>query len=273
MRPIPVVFHIGPLTVHTYGIGLAITFYFAFRYYERRLRNNGYDAAWLHKSFLWIIGAAIVGARIIHVIANISYYVKNPGEIVMIWHGGLSSFGGLALAIPTAIYLKKRYAPELQLLTAFDLIAPVLMAAWSMGRFLGPQLMINGGGRPTTAWYGMEYAGQVGYRIPVPLFQGTEDLIIFLILLRLEKYFKNHGYPPGTLIGTMTLLWSITRFWDEYFWLAVPRLWDAVEVFSIILIIASVAYLIYINKNQSKTDDLKMNSVAEQTETSETRGI
>ena len=40
MKPIPVAFHIGPLEVHTYGIGLAITFWFAFRYFERRLRRT-----------------------------------------------------------------------------------------------------------------------------------------------------------------------------------------------------------------------------------------
>lgn len=248
MQPIPVVFHIGPLTVHTYGIGLAITFYFAFRYYERRLKNNGFNAQWLQSSFLWIIGAAVVGARVIHVVANISYYIHNPGETVMIWHGGLSSFGGLAFAIPAAIYLKARRAPELPTSTAFDLVAPVLVAAWSMGRLLGPQLMINGGGRPTTAWYGMKYAGQLGYRIPVPLFQATEDFVIFLILLQVEKYLKAHNAPRGALVGIALFLWSIPRFWDEYFWLAVPRVWDAVEVFSIILLIASALYLVILYK-------------------------
>lgn len=264
MKPIPVVFHLGPLTVHTYGIGLAITFYFAFRYYERRLRNNGYDSQWLQRSFLWIIGAAVVGARIVHVVANASYYVHNPGEIVLIWHGGLSSFGGLALAIPTALYLKHRYAPELPVATAFDLVSPVLISAWAIGRLLGPQLMINGGGRPTTAWYGMKYAGEVGYRIPVPLFQAAEDFILFLILLRLEKYLRSHNAPRGALAGFALLLWSFPRFWDEYFWLAVPKLWDAVEVFSIILIIVSSIYLILLYNRANKSNpDLKISESSE----------
>ncbi len=251
MRPIPVDFHLGPLTIHTYGIGLAITFYFAYRYYERRLRNNGYDSEWLHKSFLWIIAGAIVGARVVHVIANIAYYIHNPGEIALIWHGGLSSYGGLAGAIPTAIYFKNRLAPELSYAKAFDLIAPVLVSAWAMGRLLGPQLMINGGGRPTNAWYGLKYAGQVGYRIPVPIFQAMEDLVVFLLLLRLEKYFRERHAPDGALIGAATLLWNIPRFTDEYFWLAVPKLWDAVEVFSIVVVVASAIYLSILFRNGS----------------------
>ena len=74
MKPIPVDFHIGPLQVHTYGIGLALTFWFGFVYFERRLRKNGYPTDWLVPVFLWIILAAVVGARAMHVLSNLSYY-------------------------------------------------------------------------------------------------------------------------------------------------------------------------------------------------------
>ena len=70
MKPIPVDFHIGPLQVHTYGIGLALTFWFGFVYFERRLRKNGYPTDWLVPVFLWIILAAVVGARAMHVLVE-----------------------------------------------------------------------------------------------------------------------------------------------------------------------------------------------------------
>ena len=79
MKPIPVVFHIGPLQVHTYGIGLALTFWFAFTYFERRLRKNGYPTDWFVSVFLWIILAAVVGARALHVLSNLSYYTPQSG--------------------------------------------------------------------------------------------------------------------------------------------------------------------------------------------------
>ncbi|HEX6476943.1 MAG TPA: prolipoprotein diacylglyceryl transferase family protein, partial [Acidimicrobiales bacterium] len=116
---------------------------------------------------------------------------------------------------------------------ALDLVAPVLVAAWGVGRLLGPQLMVNGGGHPTTAWYGLEYAGQVGKRIPVPVFQSLECFAILGILLLVERYTR--GRPVGLITALAVGLWSVTRFTDEYFWLAVPRLWDAVEVVSLIL--------------------------------------
>ena len=80
MKPIPVVFHIGPLQVHTYGIGLALTFWFGYTYFERRLRKHGYPTDWFLPVFLWIILAAVVGARAFHVLSNLSYYSHNPGR-------------------------------------------------------------------------------------------------------------------------------------------------------------------------------------------------
>ena len=52
MKPIPVVFHLGPLQIHTYGIGLALTFWFGLRYTERRLRKAGYQIKALHRDIV-----------------------------------------------------------------------------------------------------------------------------------------------------------------------------------------------------------------------------
>jgi len=222
VKPIPVVFHIGPLQVHTYGIGLAITFWVAYRYFEKRLRDNGYPWQWLTSVFLWVIVAAILGARIMSVLANLGYYGHNPGQIIAIWHGGLSSFGGLMGAIPTAIILARRRCPELPTIRALDLVAPVLIAAWGLGRLLGPQLMVAGGGHRTNAWYGMYYADQAGKRLPVPIFQAIEMFIIFLILLRIERWVAKQGGPLGFVAAAATALYGVARFNDEYNWLAKP---------------------------------------------------
>ena len=58
MRPIPVAFHIWFLEIHTYGIGLALTFWFGLRYTERRLRQAGYPWQWVTGMFVWVIVAS-----------------------------------------------------------------------------------------------------------------------------------------------------------------------------------------------------------------------
>jgi phosphatidylglycerol---prolipoprotein diacylglyceryl transferase len=253
MKPIPVVFHIGPLQIHTYGIGLALTFWFAFTYFERRLRKNGYPSDWFVGVFLWIIAAAVVGARALHVLSNLSYYSHAPDQILAIWHGGLSSFGGLLFAVPTGIILTRRRCPELPIGRALDLIAPVLLAAWAMGRLLGPQLMVAGGGHPTHQWFGMYYAGQAGRRLPVPLFQAAEDFSVYLVLIFIERRrgrwpdgAPRTDYPSGTVIGVAMVLWGIERTLDEHLWLGEDgRLGSAlVQIAGVLLVLGGAAVLL-----------------------------
>ena len=217
MKPIPVSFHIGPLVVHTYGIGLAITFWFAYRYFERRLRDNGYPTQWLTGAFLWIVAASIVGARTLHVLANLSTYTADPGQILQVWQGGLSSFGGLLFGVPTGVILARRGCRELKTVRALDIVSPVLMAAWGVGRLLGPQLMVAGGGAPTHAWYGMYYSGEIGRRVPVPIFQAIDSFAIFGILLLIERRYRDR--PVGFVLAATMALWGLARFLEENLWL------------------------------------------------------
>ncbi len=243
MRPIPVVFHLGPLAIHTYGIGLALTFWFGYRYFGHRLRKAGYPVEWLAITFVEIVVAAVVGARIVHVIANLSYYQHNPGDVFAIWNGGLSSFGGLALAIPVGFVSARRRCPELKTSVAADIVSPVLAAAWAMGRLLGPQLMVAGGGKPTTDWFGMYYAGEVGRRLPVPIFQAFECTAVFVLSLLVERWIvRNHG-PVGVITAFVVSFWDLSRFFDEYLWLGPDNGADAVEVTAVVFFIVGLAVI------------------------------
>jgi hypothetical protein len=51
--------------------------------------------------------------------------------------------------------------------------------------------MVAGGGHPTNQWFGMYYAGQVGKRLPVPIFQAMEDFAIFGALLLVERWLRS----------------------------------------------------------------------------------
>jgi phosphatidylglycerol:prolipoprotein diacylglycerol transferase len=215
MRPVPVVFHLGPLQVHTYGIGLAITFWFAYRYLARRLRAHGYPDAWLGGTFVIVVVASIAGARAVHVLANLSHYEHQPAQVFAVWQGGLSSFGGLALGVPAGLWSAHRRCPELRTAVAADVVAPVLAIAWALGRLLGPQLMVAGGGKPTSAWFGMYYAGEVGKRLPVPIFQALECLVVYLVALRVERAVRRRGGPVGVVTAVAAALWGLSRVFDE----------------------------------------------------------
>jgi phosphatidylglycerol---prolipoprotein diacylglyceryl transferase len=170
-----------------------------------------------------------------------------------VWQGGLSSFGGLLFAVPTGIILTRRRCPELPLGRALDLAAPVLMACWAMGRLLGPQLMVAGGGHPTHQWFGMYYADQVGRRLPVPIFQALEDFCVFLVLIAIERRLdrwpdgsRRVGYPPGVVLGTGMILWGIERSLYEHLWLGEDgRVGsDLVQLAGLLLVVGGVVILL-----------------------------
>lgn len=225
MRPIPTAFHLGPLVLHLYGIGLAIAFYLAYRLLVARVRRAGYPTDWLVGLAIATAVAAVVGARLLNVLTNLGYYRQNPGQIFEVWHGGLASFGGLLLAVPTALWVAHRRLPEISIRRGLDLAVPPMALGWAVGRLLGPQLMPAGGGHPTTQWFGMYYADQMGKRIPVPIIQALEDGTLFVLLLVLERRLaklaeRRGGAPPvGALTALAMVEWGITRALDERLWL------------------------------------------------------
>jgi phosphatidylglycerol:prolipoprotein diacylglycerol transferase len=246
VRPIPVAFHIWHAEIHTYGIGLALTFWFGYRYFAKRLRDHGYPDEWLSTTFVAIVISAIVGARLVHVLANLSSYRSDPAAVFSVWQGGLSSYGGLALAIPVGLASARRRCPQLSAAVASELVAPVLVAAWAIGRLLGPQLMVAGGGKPTNLWFGMYYADQIGKRLPVPIFQAVECGAIYLVALWVERLVVEGRLPRGLVTTTVVALWGLSRFVDEFFWLTNDTGTDAVEIGSLAMFAVGVGVALWL---------------------------
>jgi phosphatidylglycerol:prolipoprotein diacylglycerol transferase len=226
VRPIPTAFHLGPLELHTYGLGLAIAFYVAWRYLVARARSRGFATEWLTSMGIWVVVAALLGARLFHVATHWAIYSSQPLQVVEVWHGGLASFGGLLFAVPTALWVTHRRCPEVGVLEGLDIAVPALALGWAVGRLLGPQLMVAGGGHATTQWFGMYYAGQVGRRIPVPIIQAVEDGLLLVLLLVVERRLDrvaarqpSRRPPTGALTAIAMIVWGIARALDERLWL------------------------------------------------------
>ncbi len=226
MKPIPVAFHIGPLELHTYGLGLAIAFYLAYRFLVAVRVSGASRPTGSSRLGIWVVVSAIFGARLFHVLTNLSAYRSQPLAVFEVWHGGLASYGGLLFAVPTALWVAHRHCPKVGVLEGLDIAVPPLALGWCVGRLLGPQLMVAGGGHVTTQWFGMYYAGQVGKRIPVPIIQSIEDGLLLLVLLlverRLTRLADAHpgSTPPrGALTAIAMVVWGLVRSLDERLWL------------------------------------------------------
>lgn len=166
--------------------------------------------------------------------------------------------------MPVGFVSAHRRCPQLRPGVAADLVAPVLACAWAVGRLLGPQFEVAGGGKPTTAWFGMYYAGEVGKRLPAPIFQALECFAVFFVALWVERVVARRGGPVGAVTAVVVGLWGLSRFVDEYFWLTHDNGTDAVEIASIALFAIGSAVLLALvarrrrirpDQNVSTTDE------------------
>ena len=175
MSGVPTSVHLGPLTFHLYGLGLAVATYVAYLYARRRLGRHGVDLSPFSRYVVVVLLGGLVGARAAHVATNWSLYSGHPGR----WLGAVAGRTGQLRRArgrhPPGLYLQRRWWPDVSLLAFCDALVPAVVAGWALGRVLGPQFMVAGGGHLTHQWFGLHYAGQVGRRVPVPLIQGAED--------------------------------------------------------------------------------------------------
>jgi prolipoprotein diacylglyceryltransferase len=213
VKGFPTSFHLGPLVFHTYGFGLAIAAYVAYVYARRRLGRKGINLEPFGWFTFWILVAALIGARAANIATNWSYYAGHPGRWIAVWQGGLASFGGIGFALVVAVILEHKWWPETSLAKFSDALVPALIAGWAIGRFLGPQFMVDGGGHLTHQWFGMYYHGQIGKRVPVPLVQGLEDGTLWLILVALEK--TRLKSTTGVICAIGMIVWGLVRTTDE----------------------------------------------------------
>jgi phosphatidylglycerol---prolipoprotein diacylglyceryl transferase len=242
---VPTSFHLGPLVFHTYGFGLAIAAYVTYLYARRRLTKAGYNVQPFGKFAFCLIIAGLLGARLANIATNWSYYSDHPARWIAVWQGGLASFGGIALALPVGLYLQRRWWPGSALAGFTDALVPALIAGWALGRVLGPQFMVNGGGHLTHQWFGLHYHGQVGKRVPVPLIQGAEDSILWLALLVVEHLRPRRRV--GVVTGVAMVVWGLVRALDERLLLGQESHSGSlgVQIAGVVLALGGVALLIH----------------------------
>lgn len=127
------VIELGPLTIHFYGIAIAIGALAAIALTRRRYASMGGDADLADRVALWAIGGGLIGARLFYVLPRFERFAAEPASIFAIWEGGLVFFGGIGLGAATGIYLFRRWGGDLP--AAMDSAAPAIPLAQAFGRW------------------------------------------------------------------------------------------------------------------------------------------
>ena len=142
---------IGTLPIYYYGIIMALSLTFGV-YVARMMTGKFYpelDAEIIYDISPHIIIGAILGARIYYCLLSFPYYVKNPFEIIQIWHGGISIHGAIIGGLITGIiYAKKHKLPILKLCDIFSYGLVLGQALGRWGNFFNSEAF----GRPTDSF-------------------------------------------------------------------------------------------------------------------------
>ncbi len=126
--------HLGPIPLQVWGFFVALGMVLSLIIVWRWSGYYGYEKERVLDTAVWCIVGGIIGARLAHVFLYApTYYFAHPIEIVKVWHGGMSSFGGFAGAVAVFCLVYKKYAlANWQRLA--DLLGFAALYGWIVGR-------------------------------------------------------------------------------------------------------------------------------------------
>lgn len=210
----PILFSIGPIAIHWYGILYALGVLVVYFYARHEIKAGRFKTTLEHfdSFFIWAVIAMVVGARLFEVIFyNPGYYLANPLKIIFVWEGGLSFHGGLIGAVLVAWYwCKKKSVSFLHLADVIIIPAAFAQALGRLGNFFNGELL----GRPFSgAWAVITPAVDSIARHPVQIYEIFYNLVVFGLLFGLRK--KN--LPAGSIFSLFLISYSVFRFITEFF--------------------------------------------------------
>jgi phosphatidylglycerol:prolipoprotein diacylglycerol transferase len=217
----PILFEIGDWPVYSYGVLLAAAYLAALQLAVVRARRLGIDGTKIMDLGIYLIIAALVGAKLMLIAIDFRYFVNQPREILSLVRAGGVFYGGLIAALAVAIWLVRRY--DLRLWTTADLFAPGIALGHVIGRF-GCLLAGCCYGRPTSVPWAITFtnpaaAANVGTPLGVPLhptqlYDAGAELLILFVLLLTERRGRTFA---GRTFWLYVLLYGISRFIIEFY--------------------------------------------------------
>ena len=190
----PSTIQLGPLTIHFYGLIIAVGMLLAVLYASKRSKEFGLKEDDLLDGVLWVAPFAIICARLYYCIFEWDQYASNPISILYIWNGGLAIYGGvLGAVIGLSVFCKVR---KIKATAMMDVVSLGLLIGQLVGRW-GNFMNREAFGAPTDSFLRMGLyntaTGAVEYYHPTFLYESLWNFVGFLLLHFLSKKRKYDG--------------------------------------------------------------------------------
>jgi phosphatidylglycerol:prolipoprotein diacylglycerol transferase len=238
----PYIIKIGPFQVRWYGLMYLIGFISSYYLVKREVLKKGLGISKenLESLYFYIIVGLIVGARLGYVMFyNPFFYLRNPLDILAVWHGGMSFHGGLIGVVMAGIIFSRR--KRIRIFLFGDLLvatAPIGLFCGRIGNFINGELY----GRPSNVPWAMIFpnGGNVP-RHPSQLYEAFLEGPVLFALLWITKDRLKH---EGGVVGLFLILYGAFRFIVEFFREPDPQLGLLIGPFSMGQILSSTMIII-----------------------------
>lgn len=208
---LPELFKIGSFPIRSYGVLLVIGVIVAVHLARKRATSFGIDKEKIWDSSMWMVLPGILGARIVYIVQFWDHYKLHPEELYSIRFEGLTSFGGLIFGF-LGFLVWQRFS-KVPFWSFLDTVGVPVLVAQAIGRI---GCLLNGCcyGRPTTAWYGVEFHGLKEPHVPAQI---VDTLLMLAGALVITVIEKKRNLLSGSSFGMFLIAYGISRFVYEIF--------------------------------------------------------
>ncbi len=210
--------NIGPVTLHTWGVFAGIAFAAALFIALKEAKRKNIDEDRILDLAILILVGGVIGARLLFVAENWSFYSENINQIISLNEGGLMFYGGV-LGAAAAFFLYLIYVngvlvrekkEKISLMNIADTLAP----SFAIGELVGRIGCVLGDihiGEITTLPWGQKYIdGSI--RHPVAIYMALNGLFMLVALCFLRLRIKT----KSALFLLFVLWYSGTRFFLDF---------------------------------------------------------
>ena len=197
----------GFLKLNVWGILVSLGFLVGMVVVYFELKKKKLDASRVYDLAFWIILFALVGSRMLYVLENISVYLSSPFDILKLWQGGMSVYGGfIGATLAAVIYLKRH---KLDFWQYADAVIFGLPLGLFIGR-LGCFLIHDHPGVKTNFFLGVAYPDGVRYDLGLCLSINGLILFLFFLILHRREWFS------GFYVATFAIWYGVARFFLDF---------------------------------------------------------
>jgi len=220
--PGPILVDLGPVSIRWYGLLIASAVIIGLLLSQYLAKRRQVNPELLGDLSVWLVLAALPGARLYYVAFEWEQYAQRPEAIIAIWQGGIAIHGAIiGGAIAMLIFARFNQISFWQLA---DLVSPSLILGQAIGRW-GNFFNSEAFGTPTDLPWKLyipppnrppEYANEAFFH-PTFLYESIWDLGVFFLLIYLFIWGLRHWqrYRVGTLVFVYMAAYSTGRIWIE----------------------------------------------------------